>query len=57
MLSDIARFHLSLSYGDKDRCITDLNIVIKKYEICNTSKGIENRINHYRKIIIEIEKI
>lgn len=53
MLSDKIKFHLSLCYGDKDRCIVELGQAIEKYKNCknpNHPKVIE-RIEKYQSII------
>jgi len=59
MLSNLAKFHLSLSYGDKDRCIEELSKVIEKYKNCKNinSKNVLERIKHYESVIYLINQL
>jgi len=55
-LSKKAKFHLSLFYGDKDKCIESLEKTMLRYQNCKNSNNpkILKRVDDYKLLIDEL---
>jgi len=53
-----AAFHLSLFYGDKDKCLLSLNQTLTKYKNSPNARNpkLVERIAKYEKVIAHLEK-